>query len=260
MEPRIPVLLYHRIDEAGTASSIAPAAFRQHLGWLHEQGWSSLSLDEFTGVIHNGRRARPKSFLITFDDGYESVASAALEVLEEYDFSAVCFLATGFLRAPRHAPRSLGITPEPHLYMSWEQARALQSGGRIECQSHSHTHSKFSGFTTDALTQELIWSVDLLTSELQLPRSHFVHFAWPWGMSTPNWRAAAMKAGMRYQYGVAKQAFRPEIDTEMIPRTCFDAHTFQKFNRQFWLQTGQMSALWDLIYPHGQWVRRTLQI
>lgn len=259
MNHPVPILLYHRIDESESASSISPAIFRQHLAWLKEQGWESLSCAEFTSIITSGRRVPNKSFLLTFDDGYESIRSAALDILREFSFHAICFLSTGFLRGVRSNPASRGITATPDWYLSWDQARELQSSGLIDCQSHSHTHGKFSGFSLDAIEQDLALSVDLLSDELNLPRNHFIHFAWPWGLSLPDWRMIATRAGFTHQYGVARQSFRSDAHFQQIPRTCFDAQSFARFQRQIWLQTGQLSLLWDFIYPHGQKVRRALK-
>ncbi|SNS74143.1 Peptidoglycan/xylan/chitin deacetylase, PgdA/CDA1 family [Noviherbaspirillum humi] len=255
MNDSIPILLYHRIDESGLSTATPPAVFRQHLSKLRSDGWTALSLDEFAFVTTSGRPAPERSCLITFDDGYETVASAALPILEEFDFRATVFLATRFLREPGG---NWGLTEDPEAagFMTWDQARALQAGGIIDCQSHSHTHSNFTHSSLTEIRNDLGMSIDMLAGELNLPRSHFSHFAWPWGLSRPEWRSIASKCGFRFQYTVAKQSWRPDSPLDEIPRTCFDATDFAAFQRQLWLQSGQLASVWDFAYPMGRKLRQ----
>jgi peptidoglycan/xylan/chitin deacetylase (PgdA/CDA1 family) len=252
----IPILLYHRIEDSSKSTATSPTVFRQHLVSLKEQGWKSLSAQEFAFIMQSGRPASDRSFLITFDDGYETVHSAALQILRELDFKAISFLSTGLLRNPRTGMGEIAPDDERNAFMTWDHVRELQAGGVIDCQSHSHMHVNFTGQALNEIRQDLATSLDLLSSELALPRSHFSHLAWPWGLSNKEWRKTASDVGFTYQYGVSRQAARPASPIDQIPRTCFDANTFQQFQRQLWLQTSQLSHAWNLAYPVGRTLRR----
>lgn len=260
MSGPLPILLYHAIDEKGLSTSTAPAVFRQHLATMSRNGWRSLTATQFTHHLATGRPFPERSFLITFDDGYLSVRTAALGILREFGFHAISFLSTQFMRGPKEGEAASHPGDEPDRFMSWDQARELQASGLVDCQSHSHTHSNFSAWSTQDILRDLGTSVDLLARELRLPRGHFRHLAWPWGLSAPAWREAAGKAGFSVQYGVSRQAFRLAMGREDIPRTCFDGAATAQFERQLWLQTGSFSPLWDLAYPIGRRLRQFTRV
>jgi peptidoglycan/xylan/chitin deacetylase (PgdA/CDA1 family) len=252
---RIPILLYHRIEDSTASTATAPAVFRQHLASLKEQGWKSLSADEFGFIMKSGRGLPDKSFLVTFDDGYETIRTAALDILREFDFKAISFLSTKLLRDSTNQPGASSGGDELDAYLSWDQVRELQASGLVDCQSHSHTHNNFNGYALEDITRDLATSVDLLAKGLRLPRSHFSHLAWPWGLSKAEWRQAATKAGFTYQYAVARQSCRIASPLDQIPRTCFDATGCSQFQRQMWLQTGHLSQAWEFAYPFGRRLR-----
>jgi peptidoglycan/xylan/chitin deacetylase (PgdA/CDA1 family) len=252
LNDRIPILLYHRIEDSALSTATAPQTFRQHLASMKEQGWRSLSADEFGSVMKAGRALPDRSFLITFDDGYETVRTAALDILREFDFKAISFLSTELLRRSSDGSSN---DDSRDAYLSWDQVRELQASGLVDCQSHSHTHNNFSEYSLGDISSDLGKSVDLLSQELRLPRSHFKHLAWPWGLSKATWRQAASSAGFTYQYAVARQSCRVSSALDQIPRTCFDANSFSQFQRQLWLQTGQLSQAWEFAYPFGRRLR-----
>jgi len=256
MNQAVPILLYHRIDGSALSTATRPAVFRRHLQWLCERKWYALGADEFTHLIRTGKPMPPRSFVITFDDGYESIASAALPILKEFNFPAIAFISTRLV-LDTNAIANEGH--EPHqapAFLSWEQARALQSSGLIDLQSHSHAHKRFLDRPLADIAEDLTTSVDILSHQLDLPRSHFTHLAWPWGESKPAWRSAAMRAGFRYQYTVARRSFHAATPLDEIPRTCFDAAAFPHFQWQFWLQSGQLSSVWNAAYPYGRRLRQ----
>lgn len=254
MSAPIPILLYHRIDNEGLSTSTPLREFRRHLEAMRAQGWRALSAEEFSHVLEGKVNARLRSFLITFDDGYETVESAALDVLRDLGFPAICFIATRFMRGSACGEEPPAET-EPGKFMTWEQVRRLQESGLVDCQSHSHTHRNFTNEPLQAVREDLSRSLELLSAELRLPAGRFRHFAWPWGLSTPEWRDAARKFGFRYQYGVSRHSFRTGMPVDDIPRTCFDAMKMPAFQRQLWLQAGAPATLWDLAYPFGKRLR-----
>jgi peptidoglycan/xylan/chitin deacetylase (PgdA/CDA1 family) len=256
MQHSIPILLYHRLDDSALSTATPPTEFRRHLQWLSDRGWRSLSRDEFSFFLRSGKALPSRSFMITFDDGYETNASIAFDLLAEFGYTAISFISTQLLRGNANEPRSAGEDEVSRAYLSWDQARALQSSGIIDCQSHTHTHREFKHCTLDEIAVDLDTSLDVLSHELALPRSHFTHLAWPWGLSTPAWRSMAKKAGFNYQYTVARQSFHQHSPLDEIPRTCFDAAAFPQFQRQFWLQSGQLSSMWEIAYPFGRKLRQ----
>jgi peptidoglycan/xylan/chitin deacetylase (PgdA/CDA1 family) len=255
MSLSIPILLYHRVDDSESRWSISttPAVFRQHMQRLHEQGWKALSAQEFAYVASAKKSVPARTCVITFDDSYESVASAAFPILKEFGFHAICFLSTKLMRG---GPCASGLSPaEEAAHLSWDQARELQASGLIDCQSHGHAHRNVNEMSAAELKHDLTTSIDILSDELRLKRRHFQHFAWPWGLSTAAGRAIAWEAGFLYQYTVARQSFSQRSPIDNIPRTCFDGADFGRFRRQMWLQAGSPGPVWNAAYPLARRLR-----
>ncbi|WP_082584033.1 polysaccharide deacetylase family protein [Noviherbaspirillum sp. Root189] len=250
----IPILVYHRIDNERLSTSTSPAVFASHLEWLAKRGWRSLTVSELDFYAARGKRMPARSFLLTFDDGYESVFLEALPVLKSFNFSALCFLSTKSIR--HSAVSSLSGSQGDPGFLSWQQIRELQSDGWMEFHSHTHEHRPLSDLTRNELTQDLATSLDHLTQELGLPGSHFRHLAWPWGESHDESRQIAARLGFQYQYTVARSGFLHSSPLQNVPRTCYDGATLTNFVIQFQLQTGICSSLWHAGYPLVRKVRR----
>lgn len=244
---QVPVLLYHRVDHSNDFIATKPDVFRQHLQYLAERGWRSMSLKEFEAFSKAGQDLPERRFLLTFDDGYDSLAHTAAPIMEEFEFSGVAFVCPHFMA--RHGVAHPVRQEERHKgFLNWEQARSLQASGTLEFQSHSHTHSNFAECTPTEIADDLLLSVNILSQELRLPRHYFRHLAWPWGNSTREWRGIAQNLGFDFQYTVARTSFQKNGTVLEIPRVCFDAQTFDAFQRQFWLQTGAFATTWHAAY------------
>ena len=195
MSQAVPILLYHRIDRSSLSTATPPTVFRRHLQWLKERGWQALTAEEFSFFMSSGKTFPPRSFVITFDDGYESISSIALGILKEFGYHAIAFISTRLLQHETSNDETTQAATEASSFMSWAQARELQAGGIIHLQSHTHSHQLFSGWPLVGIIDDLTTSVDILSHELRMPRSHYTHLAWPWGRSTPQSRAAATRSG-----------------------------------------------------------------
>jgi hypothetical protein len=102
-------------------------------------------------VLHvlSGAGSSPPAFAITFDDGYESVFTHALPILESLSIPATVFLTSGFLDgavAPPWRSSDSALLAEyrnqaEHFRpMSWEQARRLAAHPLLHFGSHSVSH------------------------------------------------------------------------------------------------------------------------
>ena len=70
---------------------------------LARAGWRTLSLAEFAERVMVGAQhaaplhQTPRSFLLSFDDGYESLATHAYPILADLGFSATTFVITDYV-------------------------------------------------------------------------------------------------------------------------------------------------------------------
>ncbi|MBS1576719.1 MAG: polysaccharide deacetylase family protein [Bacteroidetes bacterium] len=89
----IPVLMYHRVwDEKPDRLTITPGKLREQFSFLRQNGYSSISLNEFLDVLDRGIQLPLKSFLLTFDDGYQTHFDIVYPMLKEFSFKATFFI------------------------------------------------------------------------------------------------------------------------------------------------------------------------
>jgi len=69
--PGVPVLMYHEIGrEKNNNTVISPELFQQHMAYLYEHNYTTISLEDLYGYIRGEKGLPPKPVVITFDDGY----------------------------------------------------------------------------------------------------------------------------------------------------------------------------------------------
>lgn len=188
--PRVVPLLYHRfVTSAQFAAckgddrfyAVPIDRFEQHLRYLRDHGYSSLSTDECLSFLR-GRRAVPeRSVLITIDDGYVSALTFAQPLLRRYGFRATLFI-TADSQAPifqRGSPLQRRLTAD--------ELRRLDPAV-IDVQAHGLTHRPLDGLSDAELTTELTRSKSLLEAAvgrpvrcMAIPGNHYdervLHFA-----------------------------------------------------------------------------------
>lgn len=141
---RLPVVMYHKLTTRESRAgryNLTCEQFEQDLAFLKEKGYQTITVEQLIEFM-DGTGELPKNpIMLTFDDGFESVYSYALPLLEKYDFTAVAFI--------------IGSVTDYYSYlddhnlsyscMDWETVRELAEGGRIEIQSHSYDLHKMNG-------------------------------------------------------------------------------------------------------------------
>ncbi|WP_144211564.1 polysaccharide deacetylase family protein [Shewanella donghaensis] len=124
------ILQYHHVSETTPAStSVTPAQFEQQMQYLAENEFTIIPLTEAVNAIKNNTPLADKSIVITFDDGYDSIATAAAPILKKYDFSYTLFVSV--------EPIEKGYSG----MMSWDDINQLaQNGATIANHSWAHEH------------------------------------------------------------------------------------------------------------------------
>jgi peptidoglycan/xylan/chitin deacetylase (PgdA/CDA1 family) len=116
-----------------------------------------------------------KSFVINFDDGYETVYQAAFPVLQDHGMSATIFIAVGKNgnrkvdeRLPSFEGRSM---------MNWSEIQEMKRWG-IEFGAHTLTHPDLTRLSRDRVVTEICDSKKIIENTLSTPISCF---AYPYG-------------------------------------------------------------------------------
>jgi len=184
---KIPVLMYHSIDETGSLISVSPDTFRRHLQYLKSRGYQAVSMEEY---FQEKTSSNSKKVLITFDDGYQNLHTYALPILKEFSYTAEVFLVTDFIGKNaewivrdkeiiyKNIFSQLAMTDKEKeaeiekfrkisqfKLLSWDEIRDMQEQG-IGFQSHSHTHPFVSTISGEVLKSELAQSREILEEKL----------------------------------------------------------------------------------------------
>lgn len=210
------VLAYHAIadlqgDRLLAPYGIPPARFRDHLRALARLGYRLISPAELARWLAGGGLPR-RPVLLTFDDAYEDLLTAALPALTERGVPAIAFAASGALGGSNTWDERLGARRLPLL--DAEGLRRLAASG-IEIGAHSRTHARLPRLPDDALPGEIAAAADDLAAA-GLPRPRF--FAYPYGEHDDRVRRAVAAAGLAAAFTVRPGLARPGADPLRLPR------------------------------------------
>lgn len=140
-QPSLTVISYHEIVDPKEALipayAVSPTMFVRHIDWLRNNGFNFVSVDQVIAAMQGERPLPSKAVLLTFDDGYRSVAENAWPMLKMLRIPSVHAVVTGWEEAT-DAVNFDGKTIPRSAFMGWEQLRAMQATGLVEVASHSH--------------------------------------------------------------------------------------------------------------------------
>jgi peptidoglycan/xylan/chitin deacetylase (PgdA/CDA1 family) len=145
----VPVFVFH---------SLEPDSFGRKIRYLADNGYVTLSADEYLQVIVGSRQPPERAVLLTFDDGRGSLWSVGLPLMRRLGMKGVVFLIPGRTQSrPGPLPptwddvgpggaaaRSVlerENVPEGS-FLSWEEVEALSRSGLFDFQSHTLHHAR----------------------------------------------------------------------------------------------------------------------
>jgi peptidoglycan/xylan/chitin deacetylase (PgdA/CDA1 family) len=182
---RLPILMYHyvrtppsmRTDMLGYRLSVSPEVFQQQMDWLFNHGYHPVNFNQvrayFAGT--DGLPSRP--VVITLDDGYRDLYTAAYPILRAHGFTAVAYIVPGFVGWPQ--------------YITHDQLLEMDRSG-IEIASHTMSHANLAKMSWGSTMYELVESRRWLEGVVGHP---VIDFAYPSGQFTRQTVAAVQSAG-----------------------------------------------------------------
>jgi peptidoglycan/xylan/chitin deacetylase (PgdA/CDA1 family) len=182
----VPVLMYHYIrvnpnpkDTIGSNLSVTPQNFAEQMRWAHDHGFFTISMTDLYQALVDGRPLDSHSFILTFDDGYDDLYTAALPVLRRYDLTAIAYIVPGFIGRPG--------------YLTWDQVLKLDKVG-LTIGAHTLTHPDLTRQTAAVAAAQVGGS----KAELETRLAHPVDdFCYPSGRFNPAVVALVRGAGFR---------------------------------------------------------------
>jgi biofilm PGA synthesis lipoprotein PgaB len=122
---------------ATSSAAISIPTLIAHITWLEHNDFNVVSVDEILAAAAGGPPLPERSVLLTFDDGFRSVKTHVLPLLELFDYPAVVSIVTDWIESdPGVMQAGRELTRED--FLSWNQVRELSEHELIEIASHSH--------------------------------------------------------------------------------------------------------------------------
>src|SRR4051812_4793312 len=90
----VPILVYHALGNPPVGAPfpglyVSLSAFAAEMRWLHDHGYTGVTLDQVEQAWYHKGLLPPKPIVITFDNGYPTQATMAPRVLSRYGWKGV---------------------------------------------------------------------------------------------------------------------------------------------------------------------------
>lgn len=212
----VPILVYHRVNDSDkNPMTLTVAEFDAQIKYLVDSGYHVISPDDLLDAWETGKTLPPKPIVLTFDDGHADIYENVFPILQKHGVRATVFIVTDHVGTKN--------------YLTWEQARALQSGGFVDIESHTMTHRNLTSVRGDKLWNEIYGSKQAIEWSLKKP-AKFIAF--PAGKYTVDaedtCKEVGYRAGFIEDYGLADNDANPYILTR-IPVQGSNSHTLLRF-------------------------------
>lgn len=199
------VLCYHSVGtRQWGVNDVSPRRFRRQLEAALTLGYEFVP----AALVAGGSDAPEKALALTFDDGLASVAVHAAPVLRDMGIPWTLFVVTDW---------ASGLVPaglDAGLFLDWRTIERLMGMG-MTVGSHSVSHSRLSGLTTEAVADELGCSRRVIETHLGVTPAEF---AFPVGRQA-DWHPAATEAARRAGYEFVYAACEHRRPEGTVPRT-----------------------------------------
>lgn len=142
-EIKLPILMYHSVDETGSPYSVSETMLKEHIKVLLDEGFTTVNAEEVASWV-NGNGSLPENpVLITFDDGYQNNFEKAFPILKTYNAKAVMFVVGSTIGKDTYVD---GLPMTPHFTL--EQLMDMENSGLIDVQCHTYNMHQVGGRDT----------------------------------------------------------------------------------------------------------------
>ncbi|TAN39313.1 MAG: polysaccharide deacetylase family protein [Nitrospirae bacterium] len=191
--------------------TVTTDAFESHLNYMKQKGHTVIRLrdlvDHFLG---KGKIPRPRSVVITLDDGHKSVYTDLFPLIKKYRLPVTLFI---YPSAISNAPYA----------MTWDQLREMQGSGLVDIQGHTFWHPNFkkekkrlgpAEYAAFARTQ---FSRSKTRLEKELGQTIDM-VAWPFGIHDEELIRLAGEAGYKAAFTMERRNAGPHENSMALPR------------------------------------------
>jgi len=233
--PAACILVYHRIADIALLDprldnwNVPPAVFEQHMAALSTSA-ECIRLEQLPARVAAPEPATPARPIVcvTFDDGFASVCTQALPILQRYGVPATTFVVTRFVGSREPMPfdrwsrqNATRVSAEEWRPLTWAELDTCIASGLMTIGGHSHEHLDGRLCTAAQLAEEAGRSRAILRD--RLGRDHAACYAYPYGSRRLGEVPAAYVAAVRaagYELAVSTDLglATAESDRFVLPR------------------------------------------
>jgi peptidoglycan/xylan/chitin deacetylase (PgdA/CDA1 family) len=162
-----PILAYHSFSktEKPWTYALEPALFEEHLAYLRERDFFSLTLSE--SLQEQPLALSSRSIVFTFNGAFQDY-ERVLPLLNRYGFTATLFVPTAFV-----GQKSTWLPAEyQRSVLDWEALRGLTN---TEIASLGHAHLNFAETDDEIATQDIVRSKELIEDTLGFACQSFAY-------------------------------------------------------------------------------------
>lgn len=196
----VPILSYHQLRDFTDADGAysrqvlicPPSTFHEHLDAMQDDGWTTISPDEYHAYLTLGSPLPDKPVMLTFDDGWRSQIDEGLTQLVERDMTGAFFPMTVVLGNPD--------------WMSTTDITRLADAG-MTVGAHTWDHQMVSDLSGDDWQVQLEEPRELLR---ELSGQEVEHLAYPNGA----WSTEALPHVAEAGYTTAFQLNEEPLDSD----------------------------------------------
>ena len=190
----IPVCMFHHVNRnAGDFITVSVANFAHQMAALKREGWTPLTLEEFSKIMLRKSAMPPRPVLLTFDDAWLDVYVHAFPILREPNFPFTVFAISSWCDAasaappqdlptdfPRHGEAESAVMrgESPRLVCSWEQLREMQDSGLCSVGNHTARHKNATKQPPDEVRADI---ADCRARIREMLGRDTDHLCWPKG-------------------------------------------------------------------------------
>ncbi len=171
----LPVLCYHDIHKGDGEKdlSISSSALCLQMQYLNDNGYNTISVKQLLGYWDNGKALPAKPVLLTFDDGYKSMATLLYPLLQQYNIKATVFILPHFIYDANNGfVNNLSLDQIKNTSPQW-----------LEWGIHSYDHKNFKKLQPAEVKEDLIKCIGWFnTNNIPFVKA----FAFPFGSFQKN--------------------------------------------------------------------------
>lgn len=191
---KIPILMYHHLlkkkENTFTNNGVVLNLenFQQQMEYLHNNKYTTINLAELEQWLLGNIELPKKSVCITFDDGYLSSYIYAYPILKKYNFKAVQFLITSYVK-----DNSVEFNPKTQQFLSSKDI--AKTADVFEYSNHTDNLHKTEAHKGYLITKPLDFVKKDLVKNMKLTGSHY--FSYPYGHRNDDVLNLLPKIGIR---------------------------------------------------------------